>query len=437
MAQHIVADLVHETTTTTGTGNVTLAGAETARRAFADVMANNDTTFYAILHRTLDEYEIGMGTFVSATPAMARTIILSSSNSNNAVNFSAGTKDVLMTSPAIAQGFGSLTVTPSANQNNYNPTGLGFCNILNVNASASLAINGLAGGYEGRRMLIRNTSTDYLLIITHQNTNSTAANRFRLPNSFPAFLMPGDSMEFVYNGTSQRWEVISWPTMGMAMGLETYSDWVTSNSGIFATGQSGTNAGNQAGSYGVNTTERALGVGQIDTGTTSSGRALFGSNTVDAIVPTLGAALSVVRLAVETTVDGTETFTVTSGFIDNFGGTVNDGVYWENRWTGAAAEWSQTRVINTAATRSNTGSPTPDNNYLWLIVFMNPDWSRADFIYSTDSMEFTKADSPTTGIPGNTRITGWVIASINKSAGNTQRNVSVDLAGYRVDQARA
>ncbi len=97
---HIQEDRIKETTTTTGTGNVTLAGAVAGFRAFSAVLANNDTCFYCIAHQTLDEWEVGLGTYVSATPALARTAVLSSSNAGSAVTFSAGTKDVFITQPA-------------------------------------------------------------------------------------------------------------------------------------------------------------------------------------------------------------------------------------------------------------------------------------------------------------------------------------------------
>ena len=94
---HITEDRIKETTTTTGTGNVTLAGAVTQFRTFGSVMSNNDTCFYCIQGQTGSEWEVGLGTYVSATPAIARTTVLESSNAGAAVNFSAGTKDVFLT----------------------------------------------------------------------------------------------------------------------------------------------------------------------------------------------------------------------------------------------------------------------------------------------------------------------------------------------------
>lgn len=432
---HIAADRVKETATTTGTGDITLAGAATGFRAFSAVMANNDTTFYTIAHQSASEWEVGHGTWQTGG-TLVRTTVIASSNSNAAVSFSAGTKDVFISAPAIAQSFGTLVVTPSANQDNYSPTGFEFCNRLGVNPSASMKLTGLAGGYDGREITISNRSTDYLIWLEHQNTASSAANRFDLPNGFPYFLMPGDRITLSYSSTSQRWQAQSASGNLGVMGLTEFCDFLGGTTGPFTSTVSGTGASAQASTYLMDTTERPMGITQIDTGTTATGRATIGNSGTDQIVPTLGPALSVARLAIEATVTGTETFQVISGFADSAGGTFTDGVAWNNRWNGSAAEWSQDRLSNASATRSTTNSPTPNNTYIWLVVFVNSNWTRADFIYSTDSMSFTLADSPTTGFPDNTRDTAWVAVSFIKSAGTTQRNVTIDLAGYRVDYVR-
>ena len=94
----VIADRVQETTTTTGTGAYTLAGAKTGFASFASV-GNNNTTYYAVSDGT--DYEIGLGTYSSLGPGyVARTTVLTSSNSNSAVNWGAGEKDIFLTLPA-------------------------------------------------------------------------------------------------------------------------------------------------------------------------------------------------------------------------------------------------------------------------------------------------------------------------------------------------
>lgn len=106
----IYADRVKDTTTTTGTGSVTLSGtAPTGFQAFATAGAVGDNFYYCIAGGA--EWEVGFGTLATST-TLARSRIIASSNSNAAVNFSAGTKDVFVTIPAtIVQGRGSMWAT--------------------------------------------------------------------------------------------------------------------------------------------------------------------------------------------------------------------------------------------------------------------------------------------------------------------------------------
>ena len=97
----VLNDRVKETTTTTGTGTINLGGAQTNFETFVAGIGDGNTTYYAIVHRSSAEFEIGLGTLTDASPdTLARTTIISSSNSDSAVNFSAGTKDVFCTMPA-------------------------------------------------------------------------------------------------------------------------------------------------------------------------------------------------------------------------------------------------------------------------------------------------------------------------------------------------
>lgn len=95
----VLADRVNETTTTAGTGTITLAGAVSNYQSFA-VIGNGNQTYYTIFHQTLSEWEVGIGTYTSAGTLLSRDTVLSSSNSNNLVNFSAGTKNVFCDYPA-------------------------------------------------------------------------------------------------------------------------------------------------------------------------------------------------------------------------------------------------------------------------------------------------------------------------------------------------
>jgi hypothetical protein len=97
---HVINDRVKETTTTTGTGAVSLGGAVTGFETFAAGIGNSNTTYYAIAHQTESEFEVGLGTLDGDSSDLTRTTVISSSNSDNAVDFAAGTKDVFCTIPA-------------------------------------------------------------------------------------------------------------------------------------------------------------------------------------------------------------------------------------------------------------------------------------------------------------------------------------------------
>jgi hypothetical protein len=97
---HITADRVRDTTTTTGTGAVTVSGtAPNGYQTFSAVCATNDTFWYAIAQQSGTEWEVGLGTYSSAN-TITRTTVIASSNSGSVVTFSAGTKDVFITLPA-------------------------------------------------------------------------------------------------------------------------------------------------------------------------------------------------------------------------------------------------------------------------------------------------------------------------------------------------
>ena len=108
----VVADRVQETTTTTGTGTYTLAGAKDGFQSFAAV-GNSNTTYYACTDGT--DYEVGIGTYTLSSTTLARTTIIESSNSDAAVNWGAGSKDIFVTLPAskatVLDASGDLTLT--------------------------------------------------------------------------------------------------------------------------------------------------------------------------------------------------------------------------------------------------------------------------------------------------------------------------------------
>jgi hypothetical protein len=93
------ANRVRETTTTTGTGNLTTAGAATGFVTFNTAFGTDVSFGYAVSSSGGAEWEVGIG-HLSASTTLVRDQVIASSNSNAAVNFSSGTKDVFCTQPA-------------------------------------------------------------------------------------------------------------------------------------------------------------------------------------------------------------------------------------------------------------------------------------------------------------------------------------------------
>ena len=109
----VIADRVKETSTTTGTGTFTLDGAVSGFQSFASAIGNANTTYYAIVHQSATEWETGVGTYTTSGSTLARTTIISSSNSGSAVNFSAGTKDVFCSVPATRSATNNSSLLPN------------------------------------------------------------------------------------------------------------------------------------------------------------------------------------------------------------------------------------------------------------------------------------------------------------------------------------
>jgi|TARA_R110000824_G_scaffold396931_1_gene599110 hypothetical protein len=97
----VINDRVKESSTTTGTGTFSLSGAPTGFETFVSGIGSTNTTYYTIFNQGTNEFEVGIGTVTDATPdTLSRDTILSSTNSDAAVDFTGGTKDVFCTLPA-------------------------------------------------------------------------------------------------------------------------------------------------------------------------------------------------------------------------------------------------------------------------------------------------------------------------------------------------
>ena len=171
----VVNDRVKETSTTTGTGTFNLAGAVSGFETFVAGIGNSNTTYYAIVNSN-GEFEVGLGTVTDATPdTLARTTIISSSNSDSAVDFSAGTKNVFCTLPA------SKAVILDASGNTTLGGDLSVGDDLTV-LGGVIDFKSNSGSPAALRMYCESSNAHYQTLVP-QPHSAAAANTLRLPDS--------------------------------------------------------------------------------------------------------------------------------------------------------------------------------------------------------------------------------------------------------------
>lgn len=210
---HRVEPRVLGTTTTTGTGALTLAvTAVTGHRTVQGAPIAVGDTFWGYVEavdangNATGDYEEGLCTY-SATDTVTRSTVSRSSNSNAAVSFAAGTKRV-----GITAWFGQRqAATPAANQNDYAPNTIGEfirAEAVEIAPTASIFITGLAATFDGHRVRLLNTSSltaGFGFTLRGENASSSAANRFGWSASEPLWVLPGEWIELTYSGTLSRW----------------------------------------------------------------------------------------------------------------------------------------------------------------------------------------------------------------------------------------
>ena len=181
----VVADRVKETTTTTGTGAVSLAGAATNFRTFSSVLSNADTTYYAIVDNANFAFEVGLGTYASSGNTITRTTVLSSSNSNSAVDFGAGSKDVILTYPADKAVFEDADGIVSIENLQFDTNAM---KATNTNGNVQLTPNGtgfveLVGATNAGAIRFNCESNSHGVTVKGPPHSATATYSLELPNA--------------------------------------------------------------------------------------------------------------------------------------------------------------------------------------------------------------------------------------------------------------
>ena len=384
--------------------------------------------------------------------------ILFSSATNTLSKLAAGAAGQMLVTngaganPAWSEAVEVVSLTPSANQNNYATgaalTSNAIVSEIRLAPTNSVIISGISatGAVNGKRILVRNTlnptgSNARMVILPRQSTASSAANRFDYSplSGLPLMLLPGDSLEFVYNTTTSLWELVRGNRHGSNRAFfDVFTDYMGVSGELSTNNLSGAGAGANIPTVLINdAVQKCVGVYGAASGTTTTGRSYIGTNN-STIKGGSGCAVFLGRCWPETLSDGVETFVARAGFQDAAAtGAVVDGVYWEYDST-TSTDWRTCTTNGSTSTKNTvTGFTVSTTAAHFLGVFCNGNWSNVEFFYSSNGVDWTIASTAhTTNIPTATGNVFGVQFGLTKSAGTTTRNFDADFMGYRYDIVR-
>jgi hypothetical protein len=290
----------------------------------------------------------------------------------------------------------------------------------------SIRVTGLVGG-TAARLAVVTTAGARLVILEHDSLSSSAENRFAFCDCLPRLLMPGDSIALIYDADAFSWKELA--PRRLAAAFEIFSDAYAVHD--FETSTSGSGSGAASGSYlASDVVQKPRGICRLGTGSSGTGAARWGT-AEKSIVPAQGCSLYLVRLAVEALSTAAERFRISAGWHDGDGSSAPaNGVYWEydDSYSGA---WSLCASTGGSATRA-ASQLTVDADYAYLGIFLNGDWSRADFFSSATGRRWSFHGALEQNLPSSSARLGFS-AGIAKSAGLNERNLSIDLQAMRYD----
>lgn len=189
------ADRVADVSTTTGTGNVTVSvDPPSGFRTLATVLTEGDTFYYCIAAQLASEWEVGLGTYLGGN-AFARTAVLDSSNSGSPVNFSVGTKDVFITTPAAAR----IGAAPAATLASAATVDIGASHATQILITGTDSIS----SFGGRPLQWRMVAFDDVLSLVHNATSLV------LPTGADIETEAGDAAIFV-SDSGGNWRCLSY-----------------------------------------------------------------------------------------------------------------------------------------------------------------------------------------------------------------------------------
>lgn len=138
----VLKDRVRQTSTTAGTGTITLSGTVNGYQSFSTI-GDGNTTYYTIYDATTGDWEVGIGTYTSSGTTLSRTTVLASSNSGSLVSFVGNTLDVFVTYPAgksVNQNeAGNVVLAGSLTANTFINTASLYFNARTISVNTTLA----------------------------------------------------------------------------------------------------------------------------------------------------------------------------------------------------------------------------------------------------------------------------------------------------------
>lgn len=176
----VVKDRIKQTSTTTGTGTVSLSASVAGYQNFS-VLGDGNTTFYCIEDANGTAFEVGIGTYTSNT--LARTTILDSTNSGNAISLTSGTHDVFVTYPAGRAGFNDEGLSPTLTASGTVTAGKPV--IQNTNGTVTQVAETITSSYAlgAKQTALSNSASTYLSYhnssIAYDSTSGAVMSVFR------------------------------------------------------------------------------------------------------------------------------------------------------------------------------------------------------------------------------------------------------------------
>jgi trimeric autotransporter adhesin len=232
----VLADRVQETSTSTGTGAFTLDGAVTGYQTFA-VIGNTNTTYYTIADQGGANWEVGLGTYSTTGPTLSRDTVYSSSNGNNLVPFTAGTKTVFVTYPSIR----SVNLNASGNVSSLGTVSTGIWQGSTI--QPAYGGTGVTSSSGANSVVLRDSSQNITVNRVNQsNTNTTATGGttvLTIASSYIQSLVGTGGQTYTLPDATTLTTGVAFLFNNLATGNLVIQDYATATIGTIASGGAG------------------------------------------------------------------------------------------------------------------------------------------------------------------------------------------------------